>query len=74
MGKSKIKVWFDENTDILYVSLRKGAAVDSEEFDEGVRVEYDKRGQVIGIEITGITKMLAQPLAKQIAYITSKTA
>jgi|GEM_PF-5935424 len=26
MGKNKMKIWFDEDVDILYVSLRKGVA------------------------------------------------
>jgi len=65
MGKN-VKVWFDEETDILYVSLREGISVDSEEVAEDVRVEYDKQGQIIGVEIYNITKMLAKSLARQL--------
>ena len=65
MGKN-VKVWFDEETDILYVSLREGISVDSEEVAEDVRVEYDKQGQIIGVEIHNITKMLAKSLARQL--------
>jgi len=65
MGKN-VKVWFDEETDILYLSLREGISVDSEEVAEDVRVEYDKQGQIIGVEIYNITKMLAKPLARQL--------
>ncbi len=65
MGKN-VKVWFDEETDILYLSLREGISVDSEEVAEDVRVEYDKQGQIIGVEIHNITKMLAKPLARQL--------
>ncbi|MCW3133518.1 MAG: DUF2283 domain-containing protein [Methanophagales archaeon] len=65
MGEN-VKVWFDEETDILYVSLREGISVDSEEVAEDVRVEYDKQGQIIGVEIYNITKMLAKPLARQL--------
>ncbi|MCD6213479.1 MAG: DUF2283 domain-containing protein [Candidatus Desulfofervidus sp.] len=66
MGKN-VKVWFDEETDILYLSLKEGISVDSEEVaEEDVRVEYDKQGQIIGVEIHNITKMLAKPLARQL--------
>jgi len=65
MGEN-VKVWFDEETDILYLSLREGISVDSEEVAEDVRVEYDKQGQIIGVEIHNITKMLAKPLARQL--------
>ncbi len=69
MGKNKIKIWFDGDVDILYVSLRKGASVHSEEQEEGVRLEYDAQGQIIGLEITEITKRLAEPLAKRLAEV-----
>ena len=65
MGEN-VKVWFNEETDILYLSLREGISVDSEEVAEDVRVEYDKQGQIIGVEIHNITKMLAKPLARQL--------
>ena len=65
MGEN-VKVWFDEETDILYLSLREGISVDSEEVAENVRVEYDKQNQIIGVEIHNITKMLAKPLARQL--------
>ena len=65
MGKN-VKVWFDEETDILYLSLKEEISVDSEEVAEDVRVEYDKQGQIIGVESHNITKMLAKPLARQL--------
>jgi uncharacterized protein YuzE len=61
-----IKVSFDEENDVLYVSLKPGVAIDSEEIAEDIRVEYDDKGQVIGIEIFNITKMLASAVGKKI--------
>jgi len=61
-----VKVWFDEETDILYVSLREGISADSEEVAENVRVEYDEQNQIINVEIHNITKMLAKPLSKKL--------
>ena len=58
MGKN-VKVWFDEETDILYLSLKEEISVDSEEVAEDVRVEYDKQGQIIGVEIHNITKTVS---------------
>jgi len=65
MGEN-IKVWFDEDNDILYISLKKGPAVDSEEASDNVRVEYDAQDQIIGIEIYHISRMLAKNLAKEL--------
>mgnify|MGYP000144318184 CR=1 FL=1 len=68
MGKG-VKVWFDEGTDILYVSFKKGISVDSEEVTENVRVEYDEQNQIVGVEIHNITRMLAKPLAKELREV-----
>jgi uncharacterized protein YuzE len=64
-----VRISFDEESDILYLSLKEGVAVDSEEIIEDVKVEYDEDGQVIGIEIFNITKMLATALGKRLKEI-----
>lgn len=68
-----IKLWFDEEEDILYLSLAEGEAVDSEEIAENVRVEYNENGMMIGIEISGISKMLASSIAKQLKELVHKS-
>ena len=66
MGKNKIKMWYDEYVDILYISLREGEGIDSEEIKENLRVEYNKKGEVIGLEISNISKLLAKTLAEKL--------
>ncbi len=68
-----IKLWFDEEEDILYLSLAEGEAVDSEEIAENVRVEYNENGMMIGVEISGISKMLASSIAKQLKELVHKS-
>ena len=67
MGKNKVKVWFDEEVDILYISFGSGFSPHSEEVENNVRLEYGKDGKVIGIEIADITRRLAKPIAKHLA-------
>jgi uncharacterized protein YuzE len=64
-----IKISFDEENDVLYLLLKPGVTIDSEEIAEDIRVEYDEKGQVIGIEIFNITKMLASAVGKKIKQI-----
>jgi uncharacterized protein YuzE len=64
-----VRISFYGESDILYLSLKEGVTVDSEEIIEDVRVEYDEDGQVIGIEIFNITKMLATALGKRLKEI-----
>lgn len=68
-----IKLWFDEEEDILYLSLAEGEAVDSEEIAENVRFEYNENGMMIGVEISGISKMLASSIAKQLRELVHKS-
>jgi uncharacterized protein YuzE len=67
MGKGKVKRWYDEEADILYISFKAGAAIDSKEVEEGMRVEYGPGGEIVGVEIPGVSRLLAQPLVKRIA-------
>ncbi len=69
MDKDKIKVWYDAETDILYVSFKKGAGVDSEEISEDIRVEYGKYGEIVGVEIHNLTKMVAKSLVTQVKEV-----
>lgn len=48
----RIKV--DEANDALYFSLYESAIVESEEVQPGVILDFDARGQVVGIEILGL--------------------
>ncbi len=70
MGAYQVKTWFDEDMDIFYVSFRKGKAVDSEEKEDGVRLEYDRNRNLIGIEIANMTQKLAKPIAEKLSLIT----
>lgn len=67
MAKNKVKVWFDEDVDILYISFGSGFSPHSEEAGDNVRLEYDGNGKVIGIEISDITSKLAGPVARHLA-------
>ena len=62
-----MKAHYDPQVDILYLIIKRGAIVDSRELDEDVRVEYDRRGAIVGIEIANARKNLARPLAATIA-------
>ena len=66
MDKDKMRMWYDEESDILYISLKEGLAVDSEEIDENIRVEYNEHGDAIGIEISNISRYLAKSIAKKL--------
>ena len=50
-----MNIYFDEESDIISISLvDKKEVVDSEEIKSGVVLDFDDKGQVIGIEILGV--------------------
>ncbi|MDI6904581.1 MAG: DUF2283 domain-containing protein [Candidatus Bathyarchaeia archaeon] len=68
-----MKVWYDREVDILYISLKKGPAYDSEELSPDVRVEYDEKGKLIGIEVMNARINVFNAIAKEIATHLKET-
>jgi uncharacterized Rmd1/YagE family protein len=48
--KVAMKDFYDEETDIYYISFKEGKAYDSEEILEDVILEYDENYNIIGIK------------------------
>ena len=51
-----MEIQYDEQSDMLYIGLRVGPSVESEEISPGVVLDYDKDNVVVGIEITDGSK------------------
>ncbi|NPA86987.1 MAG: DUF2283 domain-containing protein [Candidatus Diapherotrites archaeon] len=47
---------YDPRADVLYIRLGRGKVNESEEIEEGVIVDYDENGKVIGVEILGVRR------------------
>ena len=46
-----MKVEYDVATDSLYISLNEGVSTESEEVTDGVVLDFDDAGKVVGIDI-----------------------
>ncbi|MDJ0272632.1 MAG: DUF2283 domain-containing protein [Candidatus Caldarchaeum sp.] len=62
-----MKVTYDPEADIIYMVLRDGEIYDSREENEDVRLEYDKEGHLIGIEIMNARTNLIAAIAEEIS-------
>lgn len=67
-----IKMWFDVEEDTLYLSLKEGLAIDSEEISDNIRIEYDELGNPVGIEIYNISKFVANSIAEHLQNLNKK--
>ncbi|MBL7171149.1 MAG: DUF2283 domain-containing protein [Candidatus Omnitrophica bacterium] len=47
-----------EETDSLYIDLSSKTSIETREISPGVNLDYDKQGEVIGIDIDNASKKL----------------
>lgn len=53
---SEYRIRYDSDADALYIWVREGNVADSDEVSDGVIVDYDEDGNVLGIEILEFSK------------------
>lgn len=46
-----MKIHYYSETDSLYIDLSNNSSVESEEVSEGVVLDYDEKGNLVGIDI-----------------------
>jgi uncharacterized protein YuzE len=51
-----MKIEYDKEVDTLYIYLQEKEVYKTKEIEEGVNIDFDKSGKVIGIEIVGATE------------------
>ena len=56
-----MRIVYDTETDTLVLLLREGAVSESDELREGLIVDYDHEGQVIGFEVLDASRYIADP-------------
>lgn len=59
-----MKVRYDADSDILYISIKDGDVEDMDELGEDVFVEFNKDGEIIGIEIWQARKYVIPEILK----------
>lgn len=58
---------YDNNIDAFSIAFHEGEYSESDEVKEGVILDYDKEGRIMGIEILDASKKFAPPFAESIA-------
>lgn len=60
---------YDKAAGALYVTIRRGKVAETEPLNDGVFVDMDKQGKLIGIEVV-LPKDLPQEIVSRIATAT----
>lgn len=53
-----MKLHYDRETDSLYIDLNARPSVDSREVQDGVVIDLDEKGQIVGIDIQHASEIL----------------
>jgi uncharacterized protein YuzE len=56
-----MKVKYDKEQDILYVSFSDETVFESDEEKKGIILDYSATGQIIGIEVLNASKQVENP-------------
>ena len=64
-----MKVTYDPEVDVLHILLRNAPVEESDEDKPGVILDYDKDGNVVGLEILDASKRMENP--KSVEYAVS---
>jgi uncharacterized protein YuzE len=62
-----MRVTYDPEADAIYIELRRGEPVDTRDLEEGVTVDLDANGRVIGLEVLDVRERLGVESAESIS-------
>jgi len=63
-----MKVKYDKEQDILYVSFSDEAIFESDEEKKGFILDYSANGRIVGIEILNATRQVVNPAKVEYEY------
>jgi uncharacterized protein YuzE len=64
-----VKVTYDPEVDVLRILLSQSAIEESDEDKPGVILDYDKDGNIVGLEILEASKRITNPRSVEYAVI-----
>ena len=56
-----MKIQYDQQADVMYIRLRAGTVLESEEIRPGIVFDYDVEGKVLGIEMLDVSERTDNP-------------
>ena len=63
-----MKITYDPEADALYIALRDVPAADGVDIEEGVSVDLDDKGHIVGIEILDASERLTAEDLTSVSY------
>ena len=57
-----MKVKYDKDVDVMYVSLSEETVFESDEEKKGIILDYSANGRIVGIEILNASQQVGNPV------------
>jgi uncharacterized protein YuzE len=66
-----VRIHIDHEVDALYIRLNEAPIVESEEVQEGVILDFNADGVVVGIEMLGISRRMSPEEMRTLHFASS---
>ena len=66
MNKKNKKYYYDEDSDSLFIFLKEGEEENFEEIAPGINIEFNKKNEIIGVEILNVSRFVKEKIRKPI--------
>jgi uncharacterized protein YuzE len=66
------KTTYDQEADAMYIKVNRGKYEVSEEIEEGIVLDFDKKGKIIGVEILNVRGRLRPNILKKLNHTRSR--
>ena len=54
-----MKISYDPEADALYIEFQEGTAAKTKEVEEGILIDLDDKGKLLGIEVIGVKERMS---------------
>ncbi|MAH07866.1 DUF2283 domain-containing protein [Candidatus Pacearchaeota archaeon] len=55
-----MKIRYDKDADAMYLKFGEGDYVESKEIEEGVVIDFDENGKIIGMEVLDVSEKMSE--------------
>ena len=66
-----MKIEYDPKADAMYIRMRAGKAVESDEVRPGLVIDFDEEGKVLGIEMLEVSLRTDNPNELSLSLVSS---
>jgi len=67
-----MRISYDERADALYIRLKETTYYESDQIKEGILLDYDDKGNLVGIEILDASEYLSGEELASVTYNVEK--